>query len=93
MPSPPRDPEQWEDYFLQVCSERLTLTLAKEKDQWDADASEPRACLRPRTINQFKRLKDILKYPGTPPEKRPYSFHVYMTKFREEINKLISKRH
>ena len=92
MPPAPRDPELWEHYFLQVCDERLTLTLAKEKEQWDADLSESRACLRPRMIRQFERLKEILRCPGIPPEKRPYSFNVYTTKFREEISKLISEK-
>ena len=40
MPSVPRDPKLWEDYFIQVCNERLTLTLDKEKERWDVCSDE-----------------------------------------------------
>ena len=92
MPPVPRDPKLWEEHFLQVCSVRLSLTLTKEKEQWDADSSEPRERLRPRMIDQFKRLEDILNNPGVPPVKDPYFFHPRMKNFREEISRMISER-
>ena len=89
MPPVPRDPKLWEQYFLQVCSARLSLTLAKEEEQWDADSSEPHEQLRPRMIDQFKRLRVILSNPSVP---RPYSFTSWTKLFREEISRIISEK-
>ena len=89
MPPVPNDPELWNEYFLQVCSTRLLLALEKEKEQWDADFSEHRECLRPRMIRQFKRLKDILSNPGVRPTLRKYPFFTgFIQIFREEVSKL-----
>ena len=92
MPSAPRDPELWEKYFLQVCSERLALSLAKEKEQWNAYSSEQHGVLRPSMKEKLRIIKEqILENPGVAPGKPQLSENVeYMTKFREKISKLIS---
>ena len=89
MPPVPRDldPKSWEDYFLQVCIERLTLTLDKEKKQWDDDSSEHQY-LHCRTRPILRMLtNEILENPGVSPETSAKV--TYMTEFREEISKLI----
>ena len=93
MPPLTKDPELWTDYFLLVCSTRLSLTLQKEKEQWDEDFSEHREFLRPRMIRQFKRLKDILANPGVRPALRKHPFFTgFIQIFRDEISKLEVKR-
>ena len=91
MPAVPKDPKSFEEYFLQVCSIRLSLVLAKEKEKFDADFSEPRERLRPKMINQFKRLVSILANPGVPPRERPYAFTAVTREFRRVISKWIVK--
>ena len=78
--------------FLKVCSTRLSLALAKEKEDFNADFSEPRESLRPKMLDQFKRLTVILDNPGVPPRKHPYSFTAVTRMFREDISELIRER-
>ena len=37
MPPVPDDLKSWEEHFLQVCSTRLSLALAKEKEEFETD--------------------------------------------------------
>ena len=91
MPPAPKDPDSWEKHFLRVCSTRLSLALAKEKEEFDADFSEPRERLRPKMLDQFKRLMVILNNPGVPPRKHPYPFTLVTKRFREGISELIGE--
>ena len=86
---PPKDPKSWEDYFLQVCSERLALSLAKEKEQWEADSSDSSIFLRPWMEKQLAHLEEILKKPS---ENYSYKFNKGTTSFREEVSRLISEQ-
>ena len=92
MPPAPSNPELWEKHFLKVCSTRLSLALAKEKEDFDADFSEPRERLRPKMLDQFKRLTVILDNPGVPPRKHPYPFTAVTRMFREDISELIGEK-
>ena len=92
MPAVPKNPKFWEEHFRQVCSTRLSLALAKEKERFDADFSGSRERLRPRMMDQFKRLRDILNNPGVPPRKNPYPFTASTRFFREEVSRLISEK-
>ena len=87
----PNDPNSFEEYFLRVCSTRFSLVLAKEKEKFEADFSEPRERLRPKMINQFKRLTSILANPGVPPREHPYTFTAMTKEFRHVISKWIVK--
>ena len=88
MSTPPENPKLWEEYFLRVCTTRLALTSAKEKEQWEAADLSGHVLLRLRTIAQLMELEGILKNPGVPPVPHPFSLHII--RFREEINKFIS---
>ena len=92
MPPVPKHPKSWEKYFLQVCSTRLTLVLAKEKELFDADHSEFREKLRPKMLGQFERLRKILNNPDVPPRKNPYPFTVFTRNFREDISVYIGEK-
>ena len=89
MPAEPNDPESFEEYFLKVCSTRLSLVLTKEKEKFEANFSEPRERLRPKIIDQFKELTALLNNPGVPPSKRPYAFTTVTKEFRYLISKWI----
>ena len=91
MPPVPKDPNSWEEYFLQICSTRLSLVLAKEKEQFDADLAEPCERLRPKMIDQFKRLRIILRNPGVPPRERPYPFTATTRYFRATVSEMIGE--
>ena len=92
MPPVPKYSGLWEGHFLRVCNTRLSLALAKEKEEFEADFSEPRERLRPKIFDQFKRLKNILSNPGVPPMKNPYPFTGTTRKFRLDISELIGEK-
>ena len=41
MPPVSSDPESWEGHLLHMCDRRLSLVLAQEKKEFEADCSEP----------------------------------------------------
>lgn len=93
MPSVPRDPNPklWEKYFVEVCRERLTLTLEKEKNQWKmgySDCSNLHAhkSLHARMDLKFTYLQQMLSKEDLSPE--ALSSPPIMLYFREEINRL-----
>ena len=90
----PKYPKLWEGHFLQVCNARLTMTLAKEKEQWMANADcEKHGILQQVMRGKLRILEKVLDDPGIPPKESQHPELVeYMTKFREEISKLISER-
>lgn len=92
MPPAPIDPKDWKEYFIQVCSARLTLTLAKEEAQWDADFPPTYSFLRTSSIDKLSALGEILDNPGVPPRVRVLPFNRFTIIFREEISKLISEK-
>ena len=92
MPPVPKHSGLWEGHFLRVCNIRLSLALTKEKEEFEADFSEPRGRLRPKILDQFKRLKNILSNPGVPPMKNPYPFTGTTRKFRLDISELIGEK-
>ena len=92
MPPVPDDPKSWEEYLLQVCGTRLSLALAKEKEEFETDFSKPLERLRPKIIDHLKRLSDLLNNPGVPPIKHPYPFTAFTQYFREDISELIGEK-
>ena len=92
MPPVPKFSGLWDGYLVQVCIARLSLALEKEKEEFEADFSKPRERLRPKILDEFKRLTKILECPGVPPIKNPYPFTGTTGKFRLEISKQIGEK-
>ena len=70
------------------------MTLAKEKEQWMANAvCEKHGVLQHVMSGKLRILEKVLGNPGVPPnESQRPEIVEYMTKFRKEIRKLISER-
>ena len=88
MSTPPENPKLWEEYFLHVCSTRLALTSAKEKEQWEAASLIGRVLSHSTTSIQLLELQVILKNPAVIPIPHPFSPRII--RFKEEISKFIS---
>ena len=92
MPPVPDNPKSWEVHFYKVCSTRLSLALAKEKEEFEANTSKTLEHFRPKMIGQLKRLSDLLSNPDLFLREHPHSFTVFTRKFRLDISQLIGER-
>ena len=95
MPPVPDNPKSWEDHLLQVCRTRLSLALANEKKEFEADISRHSIIskeLRLKMIDQLKRLGDLLSNPDVPPRKDPHPVSVFLKLFRQEVSKAIGEK-
>ena len=92
MPPVPDNPRLLGEHFLKLCSTRLSLALAKEKEEFEAFTSKTLEHFRPEMIRQLERLDDLLNNFDLLLRGHPHHFTVFTEKFREDISELIGER-
>ena len=97
MPPVPDNPKSWEEHLLKVCSKRLSLALAKEREEFEVEISkrflnEHLRHLRPKMIGQLESLSELLNNPDVPPRKQSYQLNVFLKFFRQDISEQIREK-